>query len=158
MPCASTCSRASRTCSLSLLDGVDDRLGRASGEPQRRVTERGAEFGTPPRIRRRGERAEQRAIVVRVSAAAMADAMRQRCLAQRGEGVGVVLAKTNPPTDEDALSPARIVRALARDRHVVHVAFAEACARDAHEFRAAVKFAEILGAHITHGGAQAPAS
>src|SRR4051812_47787432 len=48
------------------------------------------------------------------------------------------------------LYPARIVRAFARDRHVVNVAFAQARAGDAHELRLVVKFGEIFRPDISH--------
>src|SRR5437016_13404464 len=50
--------------------------------------------------------------------------------------------------------PRRIVRALARDRHVVHVAFAQAGAGDAHELRLLVQLGQRARADIAHGGAQ----
>src|SRR5262245_57345349 len=53
------------------------------------------------------------------------------------------------------LRPRRIVRALARDGHVVHVAFAQARAGDAHEHGLGVQLGERLGADIAHRGAQA---
>src|SRR5262249_19243134 len=53
------------------------------------------------------------------------------------------------------LRPARVVRALARHRHVVDMAFAQASVRDAHEFRFAVKLADRGSADVAHGGPQA---
>src|SRR5258708_1624041 len=52
---------------------------------------------------------------------------------------------------------ARIVGAFARDGHVVHVAFAQAGARDAHELGLAVQLGKRARPHIAHGGAQAAA-
>src|SRR4051812_45138405 len=49
----------------------------------------------------------------------------------------------------------RIVRALARDGDVVHVAFAQARAGDAHELGLAVQLRHVTRTDITHGGAQA---
>src|SRR5258708_11893000 len=52
---------------------------------------------------------------------------------------------------------ARIVWALPRDGHVVHVAFAQAGVGDAHELRPAVQLRERVRPHIPPGGAQAAA-
>src|SRR6516165_10496193 len=51
--------------------------------------------------------------------------------------------------------PARIVRALAGDGHVVHVALAHAGAGDAHELGLVVQLGERARADIAHGHAQA---
>src|ERR1043166_4024563 len=51
--------------------------------------------------------------------------------------------------------PPRIVRALARDRHIVHVALAQAGAGDAHELRLLVQVGQRARAHIAHGSADA---
>ena len=51
--------------------------------------------------------------------------------------------------------PARVVRALAGDGHVVDVAFAQARRRDADELRLVMELVEVLGADIAHRGAQA---
>src|ERR1700716_1219556 len=48
-----------------------------------------------------------------------------------------------------------IVRALARDGDVMHVALAHAGTRDAHELGLVVQLGESAGADIAHGGAQA---
>src|SRR5436190_23904471 len=44
----------------------------------------------------------------------------------------------------------RIVRALARDRHVVHVALAQGRAGDAHKLRFLAEILQGFGADITH--------
>src|ERR1043166_2693828 len=54
-----------------------------------------------------------------------------------------------------ALRPRGIIRALARDRHVVDVALAQARAGDAHEARLVAELGEARGADVAHGGAQA---
>src|SRR5437588_12833858 len=48
------------------------------------------------------------------------------------------------------LHPARIVRAFARDRDVLDVAFAQARAGDAHELRLVVEFCKVARADIAH--------
>src|ERR1700684_1879808 len=53
------------------------------------------------------------------------------------------------------LGPAGVVRALARDGDVVNVAFAQACAGDAHELRFVVEFGEVFRADISHRRTQA---
>src|SRR5262249_59652111 len=58
------------------------------------------------------------------------------------------------PLESRFSSPARIIRALARDAHVVHVAFAQARVGDAHELGLLVQLGERLGADVAHGGAQ----
>ena len=50
--------------------------------------------------------------------------------------------------------PRRIVRALARDRHIVHMAFTDAGAGDAHELGLGMEVLDRTGADITHGGTQ----
>src|ERR1700730_12008635 len=50
--------------------------------------------------------------------------------------------------------PAGIIRAFARDRHVVDVAFAQSRAGDTHELRLLMELGEIAGADISHRGAQ----
>ena len=52
------------------------------------------------------------------------------------------------------LLPARIIRRLARDGHVVDMAFAHAGARDAHEFRILMKRRDVLA----HTGPRPPPS
>src|ERR1700756_1836896 len=71
--------------------------------------------------------------------------------------VGVIPGRFAPPRNDKAARspPARIVRAFARDRHVMDVAFTQAGAGDAHELRLVVEFGEIARAHITHRRAQA---
>ena len=49
----------------------------------------------------------------------------------------------------------RVIRTFARDRDVVHVAFAQAGRRDPHEFRARLQILDCRRADIAHCGAQA---
>src|SRR5581483_6232302 len=51
--------------------------------------------------------------------------------------------------------PARIVRALAGDAHVMHVALTQSRRRDANKLRFLMELGEVLGADITHRRAQA---
>src|SRR5262249_37727082 len=59
-----------------------------------------------------------------------------------------------PSPSERGLPPARIIRALAGDRNIVHVALAHAGAGNAHELRLLVQLAQVLRTDIAHGGAQ----
>src|SRR5262245_23336117 len=47
-----------------------------------------------------------------------------------------------------------IVRSFLRDRHVVHVAFADACRRDTHELRFALQRRDVAAAAVAHARAQ----
>src|ERR1700733_13730542 len=53
------------------------------------------------------------------------------------------------------LRPAGVVWTLARDGDVVDVAFAQACAGDAHELRLVMEFGEVFRADISHRRTQA---
>src|SRR5690349_10296275 len=53
---------------------------------------------------------------------------------------------------ERGLTPTRIVRRLARNRHVVDVAFAQARAGDADELRLVVQLLHVARADIAHRG------
>src|SRR5947209_13255539 len=53
------------------------------------------------------------------------------------------------------LNSARIIRALARDRHIVHMALAQAGRGDAHEVGLGMQVRHVLRADIAHGGAKA---
>src|SRR5215813_5367942 len=57
-----------------------------------------------------------------------------------------------PPPSE--LASARVIRALARDGNVVNVAFPQPGARNPHELGLVVELCEVLGADVTHRGAQ----
>src|SRR5438105_5067403 len=61
----------------------------------------------------------------------------------------------SPRNDSAKSRPTRIVRALARDRDVVDVAFAQARAGDADELGLVVEIGKVLGADIAHRRAQA---
>ena len=78
------------------LDGVDHRLRRAFGKPQRGIAKRGTQFEHAPRIGGGGQRTKQRAVVIRVSTAAVLGAMRQRRLANGVKRVGRSLGHNKP--------------------------------------------------------------
>ena len=131
------------------VDCIDGGIRRAIGERQCRVAERGPEFQNAPGVRRRRENAEQRPVVVRVGGATVLRAVLARGVADFRERIG-------RPFHGGRSLPARIVRALARDRHVVHVALAQAGAGDAHELGLArASPSSVRGADIAHRGAQA---
>src|SRR5262249_28886849 len=69
------------------LDGVDHGLWRAVREPQGRVAERGAELDNAARAGCGRQPAEQRAVAIRVGAAAVLLAMRMGGGADMGEGI-----------------------------------------------------------------------
>src|SRR5208282_6301409 len=48
----------------------------------------------------------------------------------------------------------RIIRALAGDRDIVNMAFAQTCRRNSNKPRARLKFRYVGSSDITHGGAQ----
>src|SRR6185503_10387630 len=56
---------------------------------------------------------------------------------------------------QETISGHTVVGRFLGDLHVVHVALAHAGAGDAHELRARAHGGDVLGAGVTHGGAQA---
>ena len=70
------------------LDRVDRRVGRAGSERQRRIAERGTKFQDAARTGGGCQRGKQRAVVVRMGAAAMLRAMRFGRGADFGEWIG----------------------------------------------------------------------
>src|SRR5262249_473476 len=91
-------------------------------------------------------------------------------LAQQGAGWGLPIsrrrksspsphpapgfARKPPIPDGEGLSLRRIVRALARDGHVVDVALAQARPGDPHELRLVMELGNRLRPDVTHRGAQ----
>jgi hypothetical protein len=69
------------------LDGIDFGFGRTMSKRDRGVAERAAEFEDARGASRRGDGAEQRAVVVGIRAAAMLGAMLERRVADVGEWV-----------------------------------------------------------------------
>jgi hypothetical protein len=70
------------------VDGVDNGVRRAVGHPVRRIAERAAEFEDALRLRRGRNRAQQRAVVERIGAAAVARAVAVGLRQNGAEAVG----------------------------------------------------------------------
>ena len=87
-PSAAKFARASRTCSGSSSIVSIAGIRRAVGEPERGVAERAAEFEHALGRDRRGDHAENRAVVERIGSAAVLRAMAQGLRAHLGEWIG----------------------------------------------------------------------
>ena len=70
-----------------------------------------------------------------------------------GSGVRATVFLSDFMVQARRLRTSRVVRAFPRDRHVMHVAFLEACIGDLHKFGAPRHIGDGRGAHIAHGGA-----